>query len=375
MHFDEVYHARTATEFLQDWRYGLSHDIYEWTHPHLAKYAMAVGIVLWGEDDVSATSDLGVPVTASVVEPAPRGRGDAGQRAGERLHVATGTEIRTYDLRDPRARLGRPGRRRRPRSRSTIDRHRLVIGYNDGRVATLDLATMGDRRHRRGPRADRRRPGRSPDHPPARHRQRHGGHRRIERPRDGHGPQGRRPFDGTQDLAGIAACRRAGPASLSWPTSTPSRTCRAPPPSWPTSSPASRPTTRRSSRPLRPARRSSSAARGRATRARHSTRRSPTGRCPAFGSRTSSASRSLTRRGVTFLDPTRTSVISTVAMNGGAHGLALVTGVDDPKLYVTSGGADGPGLRHRRRRWRCGQGRPRRRGQASPAGSRDVGGL
>ena len=22
MHFDEVYHARTATEFLQDWRYG-----------------------------------------------------------------------------------------------------------------------------------------------------------------------------------------------------------------------------------------------------------------------------------------------------------------------------------------------------------------
>jgi len=33
MHFDEVYHARTATEFLQDWRYGISHDIYEWTHP------------------------------------------------------------------------------------------------------------------------------------------------------------------------------------------------------------------------------------------------------------------------------------------------------------------------------------------------------
>ena len=41
MHFDEVYHARTATEFLQDWRYGIDHDIYEWTHPHLAKYAMA----------------------------------------------------------------------------------------------------------------------------------------------------------------------------------------------------------------------------------------------------------------------------------------------------------------------------------------------
>ena len=48
MHFDEVYHARTAAEFLQAWRYGDSHSIYEWTHPHLAKYAMAGGIVLWG---------------------------------------------------------------------------------------------------------------------------------------------------------------------------------------------------------------------------------------------------------------------------------------------------------------------------------------
>ena len=61
MHFDEVYHARTATEFLQDWRYGIPHEIYECTHPHLAKYAMAGGIVAWG-DDRDGTSDLGVPV-------------------------------------------------------------------------------------------------------------------------------------------------------------------------------------------------------------------------------------------------------------------------------------------------------------------------
>src|SRR5437899_1110626 len=107
MHFDEVYHARTATEFLQDWRYGLSNDIYEWTHPHLAKYLMAVGIVLWGGDHVDTTSDLGVPVVATAVEPrrvdqaaasAPTGA-LSDVRAGERLHVATGTEIRTYDLR------------------------------------------------------------------------------------------------------------------------------------------------------------------------------------------------------------------------------------------------------------------------------------
>ena len=99
MHFDEVYHARTATEFLQDWRYGLPHDIYEWTHPHLAKYAMAVGLVLWGEDDVAATSELGVPVVASAVEPRRIEAERARDRAGERLHIATGTEIRTYDLR------------------------------------------------------------------------------------------------------------------------------------------------------------------------------------------------------------------------------------------------------------------------------------
>ena len=69
MHFDEVYHARTATEFLQDWRYGISHNIYEWTHPHLAKYAMAGGIVAFAGHDVAATSDLGVPVRDAAIEP------------------------------------------------------------------------------------------------------------------------------------------------------------------------------------------------------------------------------------------------------------------------------------------------------------------
>ena len=93
MHFDEVYHARTAAEFLQDWRYGLPHDIYEWTHPHLAKYAMAVGTVLWGrrhgihERPGGAGRRLGRRAeTDRRVRP--------GGRAGERLHIATGSEIR-----------------------------------------------------------------------------------------------------------------------------------------------------------------------------------------------------------------------------------------------------------------------------------------
>jgi Gpi18-like mannosyltransferase len=57
MHFDEVYHARTATEFLQDWKYGDESNIYEWTHPHLGKYLIAGGIVAFGDDRVSATSN------------------------------------------------------------------------------------------------------------------------------------------------------------------------------------------------------------------------------------------------------------------------------------------------------------------------------
>ena len=113
MHFDEVYHARTATEFLQDWRYGMSHDIYEWTHPHLAKYAMAGGLVLWGEDHVSAPrATSGRRSAPSAIEPRRVDDVAPGERAGERLHVATGTEIRTYDLRTRQliATIAAPGR-------------------------------------------------------------------------------------------------------------------------------------------------------------------------------------------------------------------------------------------------------------------------
>jgi predicted membrane-bound dolichyl-phosphate-mannose-protein mannosyltransferase len=142
MHFDEVYHARTATEFLQDWRYGLSHDIYEYTHPHLAKYAMALGIMAWGEDDVSATSDLGVPVRAAAVEPRSDDETAPGGRSGERLHVATGSEIRTYDLRSRAliSTIAAPGV-----NALALDPTggQLVTGFDDGRVAVLDLAAIG----------------------------------------------------------------------------------------------------------------------------------------------------------------------------------------------------------------------------------------
>ncbi|MGZ8514395.1 MAG: hypothetical protein ACXW4H_04585, partial [Candidatus Limnocylindrales bacterium] len=132
MHFDEVYHARTATEFLQDWRYGLSHDIYEWTHPHLAKYAMAAGLVLWGEDHVDATSALGVPVRDAAIEPRRADPQAPGGQAGDRLHVATGSEIRTYDLATralvsvvPAAGVGTV-------AFDSVGRQ-LILGYDDGR--------------------------------------------------------------------------------------------------------------------------------------------------------------------------------------------------------------------------------------------------
>jgi len=46
MYFDEVYHARTAFELLAQ------REPYEWTHPHLAKEVMALGIVAFGDDRV-----------------------------------------------------------------------------------------------------------------------------------------------------------------------------------------------------------------------------------------------------------------------------------------------------------------------------------
>ena len=100
MHFDEVYHARTATEFLQDWRYGIGHSIYEYTHPHLAKYGIALGLIAFGNDRVTATAELGGETFAAAIEPRWSPSGVAGQRNGDRLYVATDTELRVYDLHD-----------------------------------------------------------------------------------------------------------------------------------------------------------------------------------------------------------------------------------------------------------------------------------
>jgi predicted membrane-bound dolichyl-phosphate-mannose-protein mannosyltransferase len=141
MHFDEVYHARTATEFLQDWRYGLSHYIYEWTHPHLAKYAMAGGIVLFAGHDTEATSDLGVPVRDAAIEPRRPDSLSSTARDGERVWVVTGSALSGYDLhtRKEVASWNVPGA---SALAYDADRDRLFVGTESGELLALDVATM-----------------------------------------------------------------------------------------------------------------------------------------------------------------------------------------------------------------------------------------
>ncbi len=63
MYFDEVYHARTAFELLAQ------RDPYEWTHPHLAKEIMALGILAFGDDRVVGREPLRPNVVAFAVGP------------------------------------------------------------------------------------------------------------------------------------------------------------------------------------------------------------------------------------------------------------------------------------------------------------------
>ncbi|HEY8845208.1 MAG TPA: hypothetical protein VIM24_00995, partial [Candidatus Limnocylindrales bacterium] len=141
MHFDEVYHARTATEFLQDWRYGISHDIYEWTHPHLAKYAMAAGLVVLGDDQVSATSELGVPVLDAVIEPRHDDPTMPNGRAGDRVDIVTGSELRSYDLlsRNLVATIPIDGARAVAFDATASE---LFVGSSDGSITTVDVASL-----------------------------------------------------------------------------------------------------------------------------------------------------------------------------------------------------------------------------------------
>ena len=322
------------------------------------------GLVLWGEDDVSATSDLGVPVVASVVEPRRDDPACRGGRAGERLHVATGTEIRTYDLRDAGADLDDPGagRHRAGDRRSSPS---CVVGYDDGRVATLDLD--GDR--------------------PGRRRGRRGAGRASATVA---GPVGPAVRDAT-----TAPASRSARATISMSSTSPTGTVvgrHRTWPGWPASptGAAARRSWRRRRRPgpVRRGRRcwptcSTAIATdyeallaGRRPDGRHGRRRAASdirdkveaaiadGRLPGIGGPGPAAHRRRHERGRHVHRPGRPRRRSRrSSLTGGAHGLADMTGVDDPKLYVTSGDADDADLpRHRDRR------RQRRRTAPSTSG-------
>ena len=49
-----------------------------------------------------------------------------------------------------------------------------------------------------------------------------------------------------------------------------------------------------------------------------------------------------TSEGVSFIDPSSTNTSSTLPMDGGAHGIGLVTGLDATKLYVATGSSADP---------------------------------
>ncbi|MEA2538063.1 MAG: hypothetical protein QOF11_2297 [Chloroflexota bacterium] len=143
MHFDEVYHARTATEFLQDWRYGQPHDIYEFTHPHLAKYVIALGLIVAGDDRVTAQRSLGTATRDVLVEPRWLDPSLPGGRAGERFYAAGGDRLTAYDLvgRQEIASWPVPGA-----SALALDpvAHRVLVGTDGGALLALDTTAELD---------------------------------------------------------------------------------------------------------------------------------------------------------------------------------------------------------------------------------------
>ncbi len=340
MHFDEVYHARTATEFLQDWRYDLDHDIYEWTHPHLAKYAMAAGLVVWGGDEVRATSELGASVRAAVIEPRRVDPAAPSGRAGERLHVATGSEVRTYDL---RTRTLVSVVQADGANALTFDRvaNRLVLGFGDGRVATLDATTLGAAGIESGP---------QPvalaivDHPVERLLVADDGLTVIVASADRLSAVDNTTgsVSASLELPAIADLAPGGSspalvatiADVTDPTAVAARLVEllggaAEDYEAKLTDPLAGPTVVLGDPGKDDVRAALNGAIADGSLA---------GIAIGDVARVAAA----TADGVTFIDPARVSIVNSLALAGGAHGLAIVTGLDDTKLYATAGDPGDP---------------------------------
>jgi hypothetical protein len=308
--------------------------IYEWTHPHLAKYVMAGGLVLWGGDHVASTSDLGAPVRAVAREPR---RDDEFGRAGERLHISTGASIRTEDLRTRATLFETPA----PGITAlAVDPTgpRLVLGSETGAISTLELDGPGLYEERAPPVELARVPLSV---------------QRLFVTDDGtivaasdldvttiDGSTGEilgtSEFDGVTDLApgGTGPVLQGDPSAMEDPSAVAeaiagliggdpldyeSRITRAAPgASVLFGSPGSGDTRTAVDEAI------------------------ADGRLPGVEIVELPRVAVATSSGVSFIDPTTAGTTSTIPLDGGAHGMAYVTGIDDTQLYVTAGSDEDP---------------------------------
>ena len=372
MHFDEVYHARTATEFLQDWRYGL-------VARHLRVDAPAPRQVRHGRrhrrcgarTTCSATSELGVAGPRRRRRAAPRGRrrpasapasgctsrparrsgpttsgpgssssiiaGAGRQRAGRSTRPPSSSSSATTTAASRRSTWRRSAwagsastsaltpSTARPAS-TTRSTHLLVDERRRDVVAASDRPA--DDRGRSADGSDRR-----DARPAGDRRPRAGGHRRRRS-----SPTGRR---------GRPIPPRSPRPSPSLSAATRPTTRRASP----------RPSTRDDGRPRQPRERRRADGGRRGHRRRHA--------CPASRSTPCRGSRSPTRDGRRLRRPERRpSVVDDARARRAARTASPWSPASTtPKLYVTIGRRRRPAVRRHRRRRRRGQGRP---GQPGP---------
>ena len=148
-HFDEVYHARSATEWLADWQEGWTRDTYEWTHPPLAKYLIAAGIVVADPNKVVGGTDLDAP--AGVIAVAPQRTANtrvasivfssAGDDQVSAREVTGGELVATWTTTGPVSSLA-----------YDEDGNRLLVGLDSsGVVASYDLSAFLGQRGERAP--------------------------------------------------------------------------------------------------------------------------------------------------------------------------------------------------------------------------------
>ncbi len=149
MIFDEVYHARTAADFLSDWRWGWNRDPYEWTHPMLAKYLIAAGIEVANPNQVSGEIALDAPATSLAVAPQRTYLGwpasivftSDGSARIEARDATSGAVVTAWDAPDEVASLAfDPGA------------NRLLVGMAaTGTIATFDLTAFLSQQGERAP--------------------------------------------------------------------------------------------------------------------------------------------------------------------------------------------------------------------------------